>query len=117
VTPLDATVGILLVVLCGHAAMLMVLLVRGGIPQRRHPQRRAALLAGIAALLGELLSLKGLLGRPASPLWVFGLLGAGVLLALVARPAWREHPAGRAAVHALVAAPLVVVFVVVLSLR
>lgn len=116
-TPLDAMVGALLFLLCAHVGTLFVALVRGALPQRRHPDRRLALLAGGAALAGELLALRGLLGRPPPVAWVAGLLLVGVLLGILARGVWREHPAGRAAFHAVLAAPIVLAFVVALALR
>jgi len=44
-------------------------------------------------------------------------LGLGALLGVFARGAWKEHPVGRAAFHAVVAAPLVLLFVLVLTFR
>lgn len=116
-SPLDAVLGFMLVVLCGHVGILLVALARGFLPQRRHPDRITALSAGAAALVGELLALRGILGKPAPLAWVAGLLALGVLLGLFARGAWKEHPVGRAAFHAVVAAPLVVLFTIVLNLR
>ena len=116
-TPLDAALGVLLVALCAHVGILLVALVRGALPQRRHPDKALALLAGGAALVGELLALRGLLGRPPPLAWIVGLLGAGALLGFLARGAWKAHPVGRAAFHAVLAAPLVLAFVAVLSLR
>lgn len=117
VTPLDSLVAILLVALCAHVGILLVAIARGLLPQRRHPDRLAALAAGVAAVAGELLALRGLLGNPAPLPWVLGFLGVGVLLGVIARGTWREHPVGRAAFHAVVAAPLVALFVVALTLR
>lgn len=115
-TPLDAFVGLALIALCAHVGILAVVLARGAMPQRRHPDRTLALCAGAAALAGELLALRGLI-RPAPLPWVAGLLGLGLLLGFLARGTWREHPVGRAAFHAVLAGPLVLLFVVALSLR
>lgn len=114
---LDTVVAILLVALCLHVGVLIVVLVRASLPQRRHPQRAVALTAGAAALVGELMALGGLLGRPAPPAWVAGALGLAIGLALACRSSWREHAAGRAAIQAFVAPPLVAAFVIALSLR
>lgn len=116
-TPLDSLVAIALVVLCVHVGVLLVALARGLVPQRRHPDRAMALAAGGAALVGELLALRGLLGDPAPLAWVGGLLGLGLLLGILARGAWREHAVGRAAFHAVVAPAVVLVFVAALTLR
>lgn len=116
-TPLDAATGILLVALCAHVGILIVSLVRGALPQRKHPQARFALAAGALALVGELLALRSLLGKPAPIAWVAGLLGVALVGGVSVRGGWREHPAGRAAFHAVLAAPLVTLFVVVLALR
>jgi len=117
VTPLDAALGILLVVLCGHVGILIVMLTRGALPQRRHPQKRWALAAGALTLAGELLALRGLLGKPSPIGSVVGLLALGLVIGLAVRGSWREHPAGRAAFHAVWGAPIVAVFVVLLALR
>lgn len=116
-SPLDSFVAIALVALCAHVGVLLVVLFRGALPQRRHPDRTMALAAGGAALAGELLSLRGLLGAPVPLPWVGGLLGLGLLLGILARGAWREHPVGRAAFHAVVAPAVVLVFVMSLMLR
>lgn len=116
-TPLDSFVAIALVALCAHVGILIVALVRGVLPQRRHPDRGKALAAGSAALVGELLALRALLGVAAPLPWVGGLLLLGLLLGLLARGAWREHPVGRAAFHAVVAPAVVAVFVGALMLR
>lgn len=116
-TPLDATLGILLILVCAHVGILVVVLVRGALPQRRHPQRRWALAAGGAALLGELLALRSLLGKPAPLPLVVGLLVVGALAGFALRSMWREHPAGRAAFQAVLAPPIVTAFVIVLALR
>lgn len=116
-SPLDAAIAILLIALAGHVGLLMVLAVRALLPARRHPQRTLALLAGLAALVGELLALRGLLGVRAPPMWVAGALAAAALLGLAARGTWRESAAGQLAFQALVAAPLVLVFSVALALR
>lgn len=116
-TPLDAATGVLLVALCGHVGVLGVSLGRILLPQRRSRERALGFVAGAAAVLGELLALKSLLGKPASLAWVGGLLVVGFGLGLYGRGLWRSHPAGRAAFHAVVAAPLVILFVVVLNLR
>lgn len=116
-TPLDSLVAIALVALCAHVGILIVALARGAMPQRRHPDRTIALAAGGAALVGELLALRGLLGDPAPLAWVAGLLGLGLLLGVLARGAWREHPVGRAAFHAAIAPAFVVVFAGALALR
>ena len=116
-SPLDSIVALALVALCAHVGILIVSLFRGAIPQRRHPDKLVALLAGSAALVGELLALRGLLGNPEPLAWVAGLLGVGALLGVLARGAWKEHPVGRAAFHAVIAAPLVALFVVALTFR
>lgn len=114
---MDATVGVLLVALCAHVGVLMVGLVRALLPQRRHAQRAVGLAAGVAALVGELSALRGLLGAPVAPAWIAGLLGLALVLGLAARSGWREHAAGRVAFQALFAAPLVAAFVIALSFR
>ncbi|HUR70103.1 MAG TPA: hypothetical protein VM370_12735 [Candidatus Thermoplasmatota archaeon] len=116
-TPLDAFVGVMLVALCAHVGLLLVAIGRALLPQRRSRALWVCVAAGAAALAGELLVLRGLVGRPASPPVVGALLGLGVLLGLMARSVWRERGHGRAALHAVVAAPLVVLFVLALSLR
>lgn len=116
-TPLDSLLALVLFALCAHVGILLVAIARGLLPQRRHPQRLPSLAAGAAALVAELLALRGLLGRPAAPVWVLGLLGLGALLGLLSRAGWREHPAGRAAFHAVLAAPMVLLFVLVLTFR
>lgn len=113
----DGAAGVLLVALCAHVGVLVVALVRGSLPQRRSSERALALSAGSAALVGELLALGSLLGRPAPLPWVAGLLALGLLLGVLARATWRAHPAGRAAFHAVVAAPLVAMFVLALTFR
>lgn len=115
--PLDAAVGILLLAMCAHVGVLLVGLARALLPQRRHPQRGVGIAAGIAALAGELLALGGLLGEPARPAWMGGILGLAILLAVAARSGWRQHAAGRLAFQALFAPPLVVTFVAALSFR
>ena len=116
-TPLDAALGIVLVALCAHVGILLVSIGRALLPQRWHRARRISLAAGTAALVGELLVLRGLVGAPASPPFVLGALGLALLLGILARDTWREHNYGRAAFHAVIAAPLVLIFVVVLTLR
>ena len=114
-TPLATIVGAMLILLCAHVGLLIVALVRGALPQRRHPDRRLALLAGAAALAGELLALRGLLGRPPPIAWIVGLLLVGAVLGFLARGAWHAHPAGRAAFHAVLAPPIVLAFVAALA--
>lgn len=116
-SPLDAFLGLALIVLCVHVGLLLMALVRALLPQRRHPHRALGLSAGAAALVGELLALRGLLGRPLPLAWVAGLLLLGAVLGLLARSSWRDHPAGRAAFYAVMGAPLVLAFVALLALR
>ncbi|HET6405200.1 MAG TPA: hypothetical protein VFH78_11170, partial [Candidatus Thermoplasmatota archaeon] len=71
--PADSLLAVALVALCAHVGILFVALARGLMPQRRHPDRLVALLAGAAALAGELLALGALLGRPSPLAWVVGL--------------------------------------------
>lgn len=116
-SPLAASLALLLVLLCVHAGLLIVMIVRAALPSRRSPERLVGILAGLAALVGELLALRSLVGRPAPLALVVGALGLALLLGLVSRPSWRAHAAGRAAFYATWAAPLVAAFVLAMALR
>lgn len=107
----------LLVLISAHAGLLIVMLVRAALPTRRTPERALGILAALAALVGELLALRSLIGRHAPLPVIVGALGLALLLGLLARPAWRANAAGRAAFYATWAAPLVFALVMANALR
>lgn len=103
---LDFLLGALMVAVAVHAALLLFVLVRALLPARREEAYQTCMAAGTSALLGELLLLGGLVGRP---LWVLVaplFLVAGLGIALYARRFWTTTPAGHAARQAVYAAPL-----------
>lgn len=114
---LDAAAGILLVLVCAHVAHLLVALARLLLPRRRDRATRMAVVAVSAALVGEILALLRLIRADVPVWWIAGALALAALLGLSLRGAWREPGAGRAAAHAVAAAPLVALLGVVLALR
>lgn len=104
---LDALLGVALVALCIHVAVLFVQLAHALLRwRRRDPSWTSGIAAAVAGLCGELVVLGALIGRTPSLPWVLGLLGGSFALGLVARPTWNAHAAGRAGRSALLAAPL-----------
>lgn len=115
---LDGLLGVALVALCIHVAVLFVQLARALLLwRRRDPSWTMGLAAGATGLLGELVVLGILIGRPPSLAWVLGLLGASLALGLLSRPTWRAHAAGRVGRSALLAAPLGLAVAAVLIAR
>lgn len=111
------TVAVLLVLLCAHVALLVVALARALLPRRRDVTARVAIASGAAALVGDLLVLGSLLGRPAALPWVLGAFGLAAAGAVAVRASWRATPAGRAAFYALLGAPLALALLVALAFR